>query len=110
MNQRLLNALNPEQVEVAIRLADEAEVDEQWSFVGKKKEQRWLWHTIDHRSGKVLAYVFGRRKDEVFLKLKALLAPFGITRYYTDYWGAYTRHLDADAHQPGKRNTPGSSG
>jgi insertion element IS1 protein InsB len=25
--------------------------------------------------------------------------------YYTDYWGAYTRHLDADKHQPGKRNT-----
>jgi len=64
-----------------------------------------LWHAIDHRSGKVLAYVFGRRKDEVFLKLKTLLAPFGITRYYTDYWGAYTRHLDANEHQPGKRNT-----
>ena len=43
--------------------------------------------------------------DEVFLKLKALLEPFGITRYYTDSWGAYTRHLEADAHQPGKRNT-----
>jgi insertion element IS1 protein InsB len=64
-----------------------------------------LWHAIDHRSGKVLAYVFGRRKDAVFLKLKTLLAPFGITRYYTDYWGAYTRHLDANEHQPGKRHT-----
>jgi insertion element IS1 protein InsB len=52
-----------------------------------------------------LAYVFGRRKDEVFLKLKALLEPFGITRYFTDYWGAYTRHLDAAEHQPGKRHT-----
>ena len=71
----------------------------------RKQAQRWLWHAIDHRSGQVLAYVFGRRKDEVFLKLKALLEPFGITRYYTDYWGAYTRHLDADEHQPGKRNT-----
>jgi insertion element IS1 protein InsB len=53
----------------------------------------------------VLAYVLGRRKDEVFLKLKALLEPFGIKKYYTDSWGAYTRHLDAVAHQPGKRNT-----
>ena len=53
----------------------------------------------------VLAYVFGRRQDEAFLKLKALLEPFGITTYYTDYWGAYTRHLDPDEHQPGKRNT-----
>lgn len=53
----------------------------------------------------MLAYVFGRRKDDVFLKLKALLEPFGITRYYTDYYGAYTRHLDATEHQPGKRYT-----
>ena len=71
----------------------------------RKKEPRWLWHALDHRSGKVLASVFGRRQDEVFVQRKALLEPFGITRYYTDYWGAYTRHLEADAHQPGKRNT-----
>ncbi len=105
MNQRVLNLLNPEEVTVVIRLADEAEVDEMWSFVGRKKDQRWLWHAIDHRSGKVLAYVFGRRQNEVFLKLKGLLEPFGITRYYTDYWGAYTRHIDPEEHQPGKRNT-----
>ena len=82
-----------------IRLADEAEVDEMWSFVGRKKDQRWLWHAIDHRSGQVLASVFGRRQDEVFLKLKALLEPFGITRFYPDYWGAYTRHIDSDEHK-----------
>jgi insertion element IS1 protein InsB len=101
----LLDLLSPGDIEVVIRRADEAEVDEMWSFVKRKKEPRWLWHAIDHRSGQVLAYVFGRRQDEVFLKLKALLEPFGITRYSTDYWGAYTRHLDAEEHQPGKRNT-----
>jgi insertion element IS1 protein InsB len=52
-----------------------------------------------------LAYVFGRRQDDVFVKLKALLEPFGITKYYTDAWGAYTRHIEGDQHQPGKRNT-----
>jgi insertion element IS1 protein InsB len=105
VNQRVLNLLNPDEVEVVIRLADEAEVDEMWSFVGCKKDQRWLWHAIDHRSGQVLAYVVGRRQDEVFLKLKVLLEPFGIARFYTDYWGAYTRHIDVDQHQLGKRNT-----
>jgi insertion element IS1 protein InsB len=116
VNQPLLNALHPDEVDVVIQRVEEAEVDEMWSYVGKKREPRWLWHAIDHRSGHVLAYVLGRRKDGVFLKLKGLLEPFGITKYYTDYWGAYTRHLDADAHQPGKRNTqqiahsPGFSG
>jgi insertion element IS1 protein InsB len=73
---------------------DEAEVDEMWSFVGRKQEQRWLWHAIKHPTGAVLAYVFGRRQDEVFLRLKALLEPFRMTRFQTDYWGAYGRHLD----------------
>ena len=50
--------------------------------------------------------MFGRRQDAVFLQLEALWEPCGITKYYTDSWGAYTRHLDADAPQPGKRNTP----
>lgn len=60
---------------------------------------------ILHRNSKVLGYVYGRRKDEVFLKLKVPLEPFGITRYYTDYGGAYTHHLDADEHEPGTHNT-----
>ena len=105
MNHRLLSLLHPDEVQIIIRLADEAEMDEMWAYVGKKHEQRWLWHAIDHRSGNVLAYVFGRRKDEVLLKLKGLLEPCGIMRYSTDDWGAYPRHLDADAHQPGKRHT-----
>jgi insertion element IS1 protein InsB len=60
-------------VQVVIRCADEAEMDDVWSYARRKKEPRWLWDAIDHRSGKVLAYVFGRRQDGVFLKLKALL-------------------------------------
>ena len=105
MNHRLLERLHPNHVVVVLERVDEAEVDEMWSFVGKKKEPRWLWHALDHRTGKVLAYVFGRRKDEVFLQLKALLTPFGITRYYTDYWGAYERNLAPAVHSPGKRHT-----
>jgi insertion element IS1 protein InsB len=34
---------------------------------------------------------FGRRQEEVFLKLKALLEPFGVMRYYTDYWSEQKR-------------------
>jgi insertion element IS1 protein InsB len=101
----LLRTVNPAEIIVDIQQAGEAEIDEMWSFVGKKGNQRWLWHAIDHHTGKVLASVFGRRKDEVFLQLKALLEPFGLTRFSTDHWGAYARHLDADVHSPGKRHT-----
>ena len=87
------------------RICDEAELDEQWSFVGSKENQRWLWYAIDHATSTVLAYVFGRRKDEIFKKLKALLDPFGIKHYYSDDWGAYERHLDEKKHTVGKKNT-----
>jgi IS1 family transposase len=105
VNTALLRRLNADEVTVDIECAGEAEMDEMWSYVGRKDNPRWLWHAIDHHTGKVLAYVFGRRKDEVFLKLKALLIPFGLTHYYTDKWGAYTRHLDPEQHTVSKRGT-----
>jgi insertion element IS1 protein InsB len=96
VNQAVLKHLHPEYVEVELCRADElaqrrgltSELDEMWSYVGKKAAPRWLWHAIEHQSGTVLAYVFGRRKDAVFLQLQALLEPFGITRFDTDGWGA----------------------
>jgi insertion element IS1 protein InsB len=38
----------------------------------------------------------------VFLKLKALLEPFGITTFDTDGWGAYERHVEPEKHTVGK--------
>jgi insertion element IS1 protein InsB len=113
VNDALLAIVNPDWVEVEIYRADEldrrhglsSELDEMWSFVTRKSNPRWLWHAIDHHTGAVLAYVFGRRRDEVFLKLKALLEPFGIRRYYTDGWGAYERHIEAEKHTVGKDQT-----
>jgi insertion element IS1 protein InsB len=110
VNHVVLRLLNPEQVEVEICRSEEldqrrrvsSELDEMWADVAKKSNPHWLWHAIDHHTGAVLAYVFGQRKDEVFLKLKSLLEPFGITRYYTDGWGAYERHLDPEQHRVGK--------
>jgi insertion element IS1 protein InsB len=90
---------------VQLARVEAAEADEMWSFVGKKQAPRWLWHALDHHTGKVLAYVFGRREDRALLKLKALLVPFGIRRFYTDGWGAYKRHMAPEQHEVGKRYT-----
>ena len=76
-----------------------------WSFVGKKKAPRWLWHAVDHYSGAVLVYVLGRRKDAVLQELQQFLEPFGIERFYTAHWGAYARQLNPERHYPGKRQT-----
>src|SRR5262249_27935774 len=67
VNEPLLQRLHPEQIEVEICRSEEldrrrgltSELDEMWSFVRSKANPRWLWHAIDHHTGKVLAYVFG---------------------------------------------------
>jgi insertion element IS1 protein InsB len=101
----LLAGLDTSKVIVDIQRVDEAELDEMWSYVGNKDNPSWLWHALDHASGTVLAYVLGDHKDTVFLQLKALLEPLGITRFYTDDWGAYERHLSSEEHVIGKQNT-----
>ena len=108
-----MRTIQPEEVEVEIRPVEEeapegieeAQLDEMWSYVAKKTNQRWLWHALDRVTGQVLAYTFGQRKDEVFLQLKKLLEPFGIKKYCTDGWGAYQRHLSVEEHEIGKRKT-----
>jgi hypothetical protein len=60
VNHAVLAILNPQQVEVEIFRADElderrglsSELDEMWSFVARKSNPRWLWHAIDHHTGK----------------------------------------------------------
>lgn len=101
VNPRFFPMNTGKPLEVRLELVcEEAELDEQWSFVGNMSNQHWLWHAVDHMTHIVLAYVFGKCKATVFQDLKALLAPFNISGYYTDDWGTYERHLDV-----GKRNT-----
>lgn len=91
MHTSLREALRPRDGAVRIARVKTAEADDIRSDVKKKKAPRWLWHASDHGTGKVLAYGCGRRQDEMFLRLKTLLAPFGIARFFTDGWEAYAR-------------------
>lgn len=56
VNKDLLQELDVSNTYVKIQIVKEAEMDEMWSYVGSKDNQRWLWHAIDHASGKTLAY------------------------------------------------------
>ena len=57
MNHAYLAAHRPEEIAVDIIKVDDdqdvnehdtsVEIDEMWSYVGKKTNQRWLWHAID---------------------------------------------------------------
>jgi insertion element IS1 protein InsB len=79
-----------------------AEMDEFWSFVGKKSNQRWTWYAIDKASGIILAWLGGGRTDADFQQLLKYLENIPIDLYYSDDWGAYTRNLPASSHYIGK--------
>ncbi|WP_416431168.1 IS1 family transposase [Piscirickettsia salmonis] len=60
---------------------------------------------MDHSTRKILAYYFGRRKNEALIALKSKLSSFNIRYYYTDDWGSYHCVLPEDSHFIGKKNT-----
>jgi len=108
INKAYIGSVDHSEIEVEVISVEElceAELDELWSFVGSKQNQRWLWVAIDHNTRVVLAYTFGKRKDVVFRKLKKLLEPFNITMFYTDDWGSYERNLNPENHTITKKNT-----
>ena len=53
VNERLLHTRAPLHVDVILRQVEKAEMDEMWSFVGSKSQQRWLWHATDHHTGQI---------------------------------------------------------
>ncbi len=58
VNHKCFETLHHEEVEIeSIRVEEledsdieEAELDDLWSFVGSKRNQRWLWHAVDRRN------------------------------------------------------------
>lgn len=109
MNEARLRQLaqSRRRVELSQLLDPEVEADEIWSVVQSKQQQRWFWHALDHETREILAYVLSYRKDAAFFELKTSLVPFGITQFYTDDWGTYTRYLESNAHTIGKANAQG---
>jgi insertion element IS1 protein InsB len=62
----------------------------------------WQWHPRYSTGVKDQHHDCHQRAEK---KASSLSSVNHRRRYYTDYWGAYTRHLEASEHQPGKRHT-----
>lgn len=87
------------------RLNFVCELDEQWSLVGNKQNQRWLWYAWSPHFKQVFAYTLGRRVDESLQALLALLKPFRFRLFCIDDWGGYKRLLPVEKHLMTKRYT-----
>jgi insertion element IS1 protein InsB len=77
-------------------------MDEQWSFVGSKKRQHWLFYALDTKRRKVLAHTFGPRNSETLLSLVRLLKKFSIRFITTDQWIPYQKFTPQHLYLMGK--------
>jgi len=82
-----------------------AEMDEFWSFVENKSNQRWTWYAMEKQSGIIISWHNGKRTDESFKILLKQMENIPINKYYTDDWGAYSRLLSIEKHIIGKDET-----
>lgn len=73
------------------------ELDELWTFVGQKKQPRWLWLALERRTRRVLAWVLGDRSEETAFTLWDCLPLSPEQRlkatFCTDLWRAYDEPL-----------------
>jgi len=81
------------------------EIDEFWSFVEKKKSQRWTWYAFDRERKKVVAFQNGRRTDENCQLLLDKLKGCRIRNYHTDAWESYYKFIPPEKHFVGKCGT-----
>lgn len=76
------------------------ECDEIWSFVGKKRRQKWIWLALNRETGEIVGLAIGSRTKATARKLWASLP--AVYRQcavsYTDFWEAYENVLPSKRH------------
>jgi insertion element IS1 protein InsB len=77
------------------------ELDELWSFVGKKADMRWVWIALARHTGQVLAYAIGDRDERTCRRLWERI-PEGYKggSCYSDFSGeAYRAIIPGECHE-----------
>jgi IS1 family transposase len=79
----------------------EAELDELWSFVGKKANRQWVWIALDATTRQVLAFPVGDRSGQsafaLWQRLPAVYQEQAI--FYPDPYAVYAEVIPAARHR-----------
>lgn len=89
---------------------DKLQLDELWSFVGKKKRKRWFLYACCPESKEIVAMVCGSRSAATVRKLYRKLKNVQVNWYCTDKWKAFAKVLPYDKHLIGKKFTKAIEG
>jgi IS1 family transposase len=85
------------------------EIDEFWTYVGKKKNKVGLIYAYHWESGEIVAYVWGNRDIKAAEKLKERIKELGISYdlIAMDNWGNFLSVFGEGGHLVGKEHTVG---
>jgi len=85
--------------------AQTVELDEFWSFVGSKSNQRWTWLGLTSATRRIGAFVNGRRTDKNCRELLQKYQNSRIGEFASDEWQSYRKYVPSDLHYIGKDKT-----
>ena len=78
-----------------------AEVDELWSFVGKKANRHWGWIAMDAATRQVIAFHVGDRSSQsaqaLWEQIPAVYQEYAL--FYTDHYAVYTGVIPSAQHR-----------
>lgn len=98
LKDTLLEPAESEQVEL--------ELDELWSFVRHKGNQRWVWFVLCKTTRQVVACVVGGRGEATCRQLwRAVPESYRQGVVYTDFWRAYGAVIPDEQHHVGGKQT-----
>ena len=76
------------------------ELDELWSFVGRRRTKRWVWLALCRRTRQVVAYAIGGRGERTCRLLwERVPAAYKGGLLFTDFWDAYQKVLPEGRHR-----------
>ena len=71
-----------------------------WSFVGDKKNKRWVWLALCRSTRQIVAYALGSRGEATARLLWARIPlAYRSGTVYTDFWDAYQKVIPDAQHQ-----------
>jgi IS1 family transposase len=85
------------------------EIDEFWTYVGKKKKNVWFIYDYHREKGEIVVYVWGKRDIKAAEKLRMRIKRLGISyeRIGTDKWDSFLSVFEEEQHEVGKKYTVG---
>jgi IS1 family transposase len=91
---------------------DVLEVDELWTYVGRKTNIKWLIYAYHRESGEIVAYVWGKRDLKTAVRFRKRLQRLGVAydRIATDEWNSFLTAFNDDELLIGKQYTVGIEG